>query len=153
DPHGLEQYRMNLKEEAIEADLVLISHPHSDHSNLAVIKGYKGDAKDKKDDKEKKDKEDKEDKKVEPKFKLLYGVDPKTRDWNKINETVKDVKVYAVPTFHDKVEGLDKGKNGVFVIEVDGLRIVHLGDLGHVLTDKQVQRIKGQANADDPGKP
>src|SRR5260370_558739 len=41
DPHGLEQYRMNLKEEAYDADIVLISHPHSDHNNLTLFKGYK----------------------------------------------------------------------------------------------------------------
>ena len=36
---------------------------------------------------------------------------------------------------------MNRGRNGIFVIEVDGLRIVHLGDLGHLLTDKQVRAI------------
>ena len=32
-------------------------------------------------------------------------------------------------------------RNGVFIIEVDGWRIVHLGDLGHYLTPAQLKRI------------
>ncbi len=131
DPHGLEQYRMNLREEAIDADLILISHPHDDHKQLSVVKGYKD----------------------EKKVRQLWGVDLKTRDWNKVNETIKDVKVYSVATHHDKYQGMNRGKNGVFVIEVDGLRLVHLGDLGHELTDKQVMQIRGQKAPDDPEKP
>ena len=131
DPHGLEQYRMNLKEEVIEADLALISHPHADHTHLAIIKGYKDPKK----------------------VKQIWGVKADTRDWNLVKEEVKDVKVQTVATFHDKYMGMNRGKNGVFVIDVDGLRIVHLGDLGHELTEKQVQRIKGQTNADDAGTP
>jgi L-ascorbate metabolism protein UlaG (beta-lactamase superfamily) len=132
DPHGLEQYRMNLKDEVMEADLLLVSHPHADHSNVAIVKDYKDPKK----------------------VKQIWGVDQMTREWNEAKEqTVKDVKVSIVKTFHDKVGGMSKGKNGVFVIEMDGLRLVHLGDLGHELSDKQLMGIRGQKKPDDPEKP
>ncbi len=38
-------------------------------------------------------------------------------------------------------EGFMRGKNSVFVVEVDGWKIAHLGDLGHTLTPSQLKRI------------
>jgi len=49
--------------------------------------------------------------------------------------------VIGLATFHDRVEGRQKGKNTVYVIELDELSICHLGDLGHVLTAPQVEEI------------
>ncbi len=40
------------------------------------------------------------------------------------------VSVTAVETLHDAFGGARRGKNLVCVIEMDGLRLVHLGDLG-----------------------
>ena len=37
---------------------------------------------------------------------------------------------------------MERGKNTVFILEVDGLRIVHLGDLGHLLSDKDVKNVR-----------
>src|SRR5207245_10783340 len=51
------------------------------------------------------------------------------------------VHVRAVGVYHDNVEGMERGKNTIFMLEVDGLRIVHLGDLGHVLSDKEIKKI------------
>jgi L-ascorbate metabolism protein UlaG (beta-lactamase superfamily) len=132
DPHAIEQYRMNLNEEVIDADVILVSHPHTDHSTLTAIKGYKD----------------------EKKVRQIWGVDKNTKDWNIIKDVVfKDVKLTTVATFHDKDNGMKRGKNAAFILEVDGLRIVHLGDLGHLLTPAQVRRLKGQASEDDPAKP
>ncbi len=47
----------------------------------------------------------------------------------------------GVATFHDKSGGKERGRNTVFVMEADGLRICHCGDLGHTLTPAQVQEI------------
>ena len=66
---------------------------------------------------------------------------PPPTDWAKIDTTVKDVHIRNVPTYHDEEEGAKRGKNSVFVVEAAGLKFVHLGDLGHVLTQKQVDRI------------
>lgn len=49
--------------------------------------------------------------------------------------------VTGVATFHDDVEGKKRGRNIVFVFEMDGLRICHLGDIGHVLTGQQLVMI------------
>jgi L-ascorbate metabolism protein UlaG (beta-lactamase superfamily) len=48
-----------------------------------------------------------------------------------------------VHTFHDGEKGALRGKNTVFVIDVDDVMICHLGDLGHVLTAEQVAEIDG----------
>lgn len=49
--------------------------------------------------------------------------------------------IHAVPTFHDEVKGKKRGSNLVFVFEIDGLRIAHLGDLGHVPEEETVNAI------------
>jgi L-ascorbate metabolism protein UlaG (beta-lactamase superfamily) len=54
---------------------------------------------------------------------------------------VGGVMVTGVSTFHDEEKGAARGKNTVYVITVDDLRICHLGDLGHKLTDDQMARI------------
>lgn len=51
---------------------------------------------------------------------------------------VKGVKILGVATFHDAEKGQKRGKNTAYRIEMDRISIVHLGDLGHKLTDAQV---------------
>ena len=53
----------------------------------------------------------------------------------------KGINIKAIPTAHDDKGGSERGKNMVFCFQVDGVRIVHLGDLGHLLTDNQVVEI------------
>lgn len=62
-------------------------------------------------------------------------------DWQKISTTIRDVSVYTVPAFHDKSQGLQRGKNTLFVFRVDDICIAHLGDLGHVLTPLQLKML------------
>ena len=40
-------------------------------------------------------------------------------------------KITAVPAFHDEARGAKRGENLIHLIEAEGLRIAHLGDLGH----------------------
>lgn len=47
----------------------------------------------------------------------------------------------TVETYHDQTEGAQRGDNRIFVFEVDGVTICHLGDLGHVLSDLQLEAI------------
>jgi L-ascorbate metabolism protein UlaG (beta-lactamase superfamily) len=54
---------------------------------------------------------------------------------------VKGIKIKAVATAHDNSGGGERGSNTVFCFQVDGVRVVHLGDLGHRLTDSQVVDI------------
>lgn len=51
------------------------------------------------------------------------------------------VKITGISTYHDDVQGAKRGKNIIFIIEADGLRIAHLGDLGERLSDAAAARI------------
>ncbi len=54
---------------------------------------------------------------------------------------VKGLSFKGIPTYHDETEGSQRGENTAFVFEVDGVRVCHLGDLGHTLSDEQVSEI------------
>jgi L-ascorbate metabolism protein UlaG (beta-lactamase superfamily) len=49
--------------------------------------------------------------------------------------------IIGMATFHDGEGGKRRGKNTVYLIEVDDLAVCHLGDLGHVLSTQQVEEI------------
>jgi L-ascorbate metabolism protein UlaG (beta-lactamase superfamily) len=54
----------------------------------------------------------------------------------------KGVSVIGVSSFHDAQKGAERGKNTIYNILLDGLNIVHLGDLGQdVLTQDQISEI------------
>jgi L-ascorbate metabolism protein UlaG (beta-lactamase superfamily) len=55
--------------------------------------------------------------------------------------TVKGIPIKGVATFHDEEKGAKRGKNNVYVMEIDRLKVCHLGDLGHVLDDGTVKDI------------
>jgi L-ascorbate metabolism protein UlaG (beta-lactamase superfamily) len=54
-----------------------------------------------------------------------------------------DVEALGVATFHDENRGADRGENTVFRITVDGINVVHLGDLGHELDENQKEALAG----------
>jgi L-ascorbate metabolism protein UlaG (beta-lactamase superfamily) len=114
DPHAIEVFGRH----EISADLVLMSHLHSDHTQVGVISNA-------------------------AKAKIVPGIKikGKSTEWVPADFTFKDVHVRSVGVYHDTVEGMERGKNTIFIVEVDGLRIVHLGDLGHVLTAKDIEKI------------
>ena len=52
--------------------------------------------------------------------------------------------ITGVPSWHDDAQGEKRGENVIFVVEADGLRIAHLGDLGHLPdTDAQKEALSG----------
>lgn len=51
------------------------------------------------------------------------------------------VLIIGVPTFHDRERGAGRGKNTVYVMEIDDVSVCHLGDLGHPLTAGQLEEI------------
>ncbi len=51
------------------------------------------------------------------------------------------VRITGIPSFHDDQQGAKRGKNVIFVIEADGKRVAHLGDLGHPLSAEQIAAI------------
>jgi L-ascorbate metabolism protein UlaG (beta-lactamase superfamily) len=114
DPHAIEAY--GRKE--VPADLVLMSHLHNDHTRTEAIPNIK-------------------------QAKVINALKREGNriDWNPVDEKFKDVRVQTLGTYHDSMAGLKNGKNGVLILDVDGLRIVHLGDLGHTLTPQQVRKL------------
>ena len=117
DPHAIEAYGRK----TMEADLVLLSHLHTDHTRLEPITN-------------------------KDKAKVLQGLKPSAQpgrgaDFNPIEESFKDINLKTVLLYHDAMEGMQRGKNTAWVLETGGLRIVHLGDLGHKLTREQIRQI------------
>ena len=116
DPHAVPELGRNL----LQADIVCCTHLHSDHTQLQVIENaqaarvFNG---------------------------LVPGAKGKPPEWKAIDEKVGGIRVRTVGLYHDAEEGLSRGKNSAFVLEIDGLNVCHLGDLGHDLDAAQLKAI------------
>ena len=51
--------------------------------------------------------------------------------------------IETMSTFHDEVQGEKRGQNTVHIMKAEGLTVVHLGDLGHLLSEEQARRLYG----------
>jgi L-ascorbate metabolism protein UlaG (beta-lactamase superfamily) len=51
--------------------------------------------------------------------------------------------VTGIATYHDDSKGAEHGPNICFIIEVEGMKICHLGDLGHMPSAGQVEDMTG----------
>ena len=54
---------------------------------------------------------------------------------------IGDVIIIGIATFHDNDGGSQRGKNTVYLMEVDEVSVCHLGDLGHILTNEQAEEL------------
>jgi len=54
---------------------------------------------------------------------------------------VAGISVFGVESFHDNSQGVERGRNTIYTIMVDELRVCHLGDLGHELTSELIEQI------------
>lgn len=54
---------------------------------------------------------------------------------------VGGISVFGDRMYHDNAGGVERGENTVFTILLDELRVCHLGDLGHALTEEQIEKI------------
>jgi L-ascorbate metabolism protein UlaG (beta-lactamase superfamily) len=117
DPHDIPEYG---RVEKLRVDCVLFSHYHLDHTAKEVFINHK-----------------------DKNFKIIQGLVGKGKDirWNDVDETFKEFRIRSVGSYHDDVQGLKNGLNTIFVLEVDNWRIVHLGDLGQMLTEEQIKKI------------
>lgn len=88
----------------VPADIVTISHHHSDHDEVARIK--------------------------QPAF-VIDGPG---------EYEMKEISLWGLSSFHDKDK---KVKNNIYLIQMEGIRICHLGDLGCSLSQKQQEEIDG----------
>lgn len=51
------------------------------------------------------------------------------------------VFITGIPTFHDSDQGKNRGKNIAYLVEMDDVRLCHLGDLGHLLSPRQIEDL------------
>jgi L-ascorbate metabolism protein UlaG (beta-lactamase superfamily) len=98
----------------LRADLITVSHEHPDHNNVGMAMN---------------------------KARVIRGLTSDRKGWARVDERLKDLTVRTVGVYHDDKRGTERGLNTVFIFEVGGLRIAHLGDLGHALTDDQLAAI------------
>lgn len=57
------------------------------------------------------------------------------------NFFIKDILIKGIKSYHDDQGGSKRGTNIIYVFEIDGLKVCHLGDLGHVLDKEQIEQI------------
>jgi L-ascorbate metabolism protein UlaG (beta-lactamase superfamily) len=59
------------------------------------------------------------------------------------NVTVESegITIKGIASWHDKSEGRERGNNTIYKISAEGLDLVHLGDLGQVLSLQQIEEI------------
>jgi L-ascorbate metabolism protein UlaG (beta-lactamase superfamily) len=54
---------------------------------------------------------------------------------------ISNVFITGIATFHDAEKGQERGRNTVYLIEMEDIKLCHLGDLGHPLSAEQVEEI------------
>lgn len=57
------------------------------------------------------------------------------------SSTAKGMEFKGIAGYHDDAGGRMKGNNVMFCFELDGIKVCHLGDLGHRLDDKQLAEM------------
>ena len=77
-----------------------------------------------------------------PQHSFVQGVGGNPRVISRPGEyDIARVFIYGIPTFHDAHKGQERGKNVAYFMEIDDLKVCHLGDLGHVPTAEQVEQM------------
>lgn len=117
DPFGI---HIPYKFPTIASDVVLISHEHQDHNADWRVGGTP----------------------VIVKRTTSFPVEHEIP----IKRTKERIVFQGIPTFHDNYSGRRRGPNTIWVWHLEGVRYVFLGDIGHVLKDKQVEAIGGDAD-------
>jgi len=54
---------------------------------------------------------------------------------------ISGVLILGIAAYHDAVKGQSRGKNIVYLMEIDGVAVCHLGDIGHVLSNEQAEEM------------
>jgi L-ascorbate metabolism protein UlaG (beta-lactamase superfamily) len=54
---------------------------------------------------------------------------------------VKDVLLTGVRIYRDDARGAEHGKGVSFAVEIDGVHVIHLGDIGHLLSEEKLSDI------------
>ena len=111
DPYPIEVGR---RLPAISGDVVFVSHSHSDHSAVGALKSSRN---------------------------VIRPLSGKSTDKGSFKLHNEVIYYKSILTYHDGLKGKRRGTNTVRLIVADGVRICHLGDLGHVLTASQVKAV------------
>ena len=96
----------------VSGHIVTMGRDHGNHNNVELIKGSP---------------------------KVFRGISGYGKEWTRIQTTVRDVLLYNVPIYQRGFAGHLKG--AAFVFEMDGLCVVHLGDLSDKLNPDQLELI------------
>ncbi|MBI4051860.1 MAG: MBL fold metallo-hydrolase [Elusimicrobia bacterium] len=99
---------------SLEADVVTVSHEHFDHANVELAKGQPI---------------------------ILRGLAQDLKSWQSHDKRLGDIRIRNVGVYHDNSQGKERGLNSIFIYEVAGLKLAHLGDLGHLLTSEQLKKV------------
>lgn len=121
DPHAIPAFGRT----PVRADFALCSHSHDDHALVEILDTGTKDARIKENDV----------------YRGVIEPKPGKQEWKLYEEKRGPIKFRNVATYHDTTNGMQRGKNSAWVVEVDGLTICHLGDLGHELSELQLKGI------------
>ena len=67
--------------------------------------------------------------------------DHNARDLVKLSGRACPLRVETVASFHDDKQGALRGPNTIHILHAEGMRLVHLGDLGHELTGAALKAV------------
>jgi len=96
-------------------DVVTVGREHGNHNNVGLAKGSPL---------------------------VLRGLKEGTFEWNEINIKVRDVLIYNVPVHQRGYMGYQASlKGAAFVFEMDGMCILHTGDVSEPFNEDQLQLI------------
>lgn len=56
-------------------------------------------------------------------------------------QTVEQITISGVDVYHDTNEGKERGTNIIYNMLIDGMNVVHLGDIGHNLSPQEVAKV------------
>ncbi len=93
---------------------VTVSHEHFDHNHVQTAKGSPN---------------------------VIRGLRDEGKNWAEPKEKVGPFTLSTIRTYHDTSQGAERGKNAMFLFEVEGLRVLHTGDLGHTLSQDQAKAV------------
>lgn len=97
----------------LKADVVTVSHEHYDHNYVEAAPGAH----------------------------ILRGLTSDALGWEDISFSQGDINISSLPTYHDSSAGRDRGRNAAFIFDIAGMRILHLGDLGHTLNEGDIEKL------------
>jgi len=58
-----------------------------------------------------------------------------------VNRDTHKIIFKGIASYHDSVYGKYRGENTIFLIKTDNLTLCHLGDLGHILENEQLEQM------------